>query len=158
MKLVKFEQYLNKKDIVKFAQASRTTDRDLKAVTIQLRNLEFQRMRPMREENNKLKRVVIGMSVGLVHMGRYDTMRPRHWGDMLRGMVRFLNYTFALDAINGAVYDIANSHPNIEGESVELARDRIADLDHIAAHMDPIDYLQQGENSEDWIIAHHLMR
>ena len=144
MKQAKFEQFLGTKEVICLAQASRTADRDMKTATMQLRNTEFQRIR---DENKKLKRVVLGMSSGIVHLGRFDTERPLRWGWLLRGMLTYLNNTFKLGVVNEMVYDITNSS-HLEDELVQLGRGvRMG-------YMDPTDYLGQDDDLEERIISH----
>ena len=62
---MKFDQYLTKKDVVKFAQASRTMKMDLNAMMRQMKNVAIVKMR---DENMRLREVVVLMATGLVHI------------------------------------------------------------------------------------------
>ena len=65
MNQVKFDQYLTKTDVVKFAQASRTMKMDLNAMMRQMKNVAIVKMR---DENMRLREVVVLMATGLVHI------------------------------------------------------------------------------------------
>ena len=62
---MKFEQYLDKKDIVNLAQASRTMKMDLNAMMRQMKNVAIVKMR---DENMRLREVVVLMATGLFHI------------------------------------------------------------------------------------------
>ena len=143
MKQVKFEQFLGTKEVICLAQASRTTDRDMKTATIQLRNAEFQRTR---EENKKLKRAVVGLTSGIIHVGRYDMEGET---TMIRTVLQFLTTTFKHSMIHMLVPTIAFG---IEQRLYDAAYgERRADI-----RIDPTAVLWQNSEAEDAVASHYI--
>ena len=100
MKLVKFDQYLTKKDVVKFAQASRTMKMDLNAMMRQMKNVAIVKMR---DENMRLREVVVLMATGLFHIadaGRDEAPEDSEFVTLLAEQVIYdMQPVFRLDRI-----------------------------------------------------------
>ena len=101
----------------------------------------------MQDENKKLKRVVLDMSSGIVHLGRFVTYRPQGWVCLLRGMLTYLEDIFNLGAVSEMINDITYNTP-LEEELVRLGKGEPVD------YMDPAEYLGHDGDVEERIISH----
>jgi hypothetical protein len=146
LKQAKFEQFLGTKEVICLAQASRTADRDMKTATIQLRNAEFQRIR---EENKKLKRAVVGLTSGIIHIGRYDMAGEM---TMIRTVLQFLTTTFKHSMIHMLVPTIAfRIEQRLYDAAYPQGERRREDI-----HIDPTAVLWQNSAAEDTIASHYI--
>ena len=100
----------------------------------------------MREENKKLKRAVVGLTSGIIHIGRNEMEGQI---TMIRAVLQFLTKTFKHNMIHMLVPDIA---PSIEDELADTVYgSRRADI-----RIDPAAVLWQNSAAEDAIASHYI--
>jgi hypothetical protein len=116
---VKFDQYLTKTDVVKFAQASRTMKMDLNAMMRQMKNVAIVKMR---DENMRLREVVVLMATGLFHIadaGRDEAPEDSEFVTLLAEQVT-IDMQFAFDLARIAEL----FHPITRVQWLEITRGR----------------------------------